>query len=224
MCQLIACRSRLEPLAGNTYCKWTVLRFNTHIGRHPTWFVECECGHRSIARQTDLMRGNSTQCRSCARYKHGYAFRGVADPTYVTWADARQRCNAPTHKNYPDYGGRGIKMCQGWDSFENFLADMGERPAGLTIDRIGNDGHYSCGHCQECLKNGWAANCRWATRRDQQRNRRDNRYVEYHGERMLLVEAAERFGINYSTIRYRLARGWSVEDALDTPVYESHTH
>jgi len=89
---------------------------------------------------------------------------------YQTWADIKHRCK---DTNNPHYGGRGIKICSGWaGSFESFYQDHGPRPAGLTIERIDNNGHYSCGHCEECASEGWVRNTRWATWKEQAANRR----------------------------------------------------
>jgi hypothetical protein len=97
------------------------------------------------------------------RVKHGHGYR---TPTYNSWDGMKQRCLNPRNPNYPSYGGRGITVCERWVSFENFLADMGERPAGLSLDRVDNDGGYEPG------------NCRWATRSEQQRNRRRSAYFD----------------------------------------------
>jgi len=107
----------------------------------------------------------------------------------------RQRCTNPNDASYPNYGGRGIFVCERWLDFENFLADMGERPEGMSLDRVDNDGPYS------------PANCRWATRTEQSRNTRRNRYVEVKGKRMLLADAARLLGISGGHATYRLQRG-----------------
>ena len=139
-------------------------------------------------------------------FKHAHCPGGTESPTYRSWRDMRARCEKPKLANWKDYGGRGIKVCDRWQSFENFLADMGERPAGLTLDRKDNEGHY----CKE--------NCRWATRKEQMRNRRPNRMITYQGRTLCMIEWAEQAGITRHTLKYRLNAGWSMQRALETPV------
>lgn len=118
-----------------------------------------------------------------------------------------QRCHSPSAKDYPRYGAKGIAVCDRWRfSFENFFADMGHRPTGKSIDRIDNNKGYEPG------------NCRWATIKEQNRNVSTNRYIEYAGERMLLIEWAERLGMKAVTLHSRLREGWTIERALTTPV------
>jgi hypothetical protein len=92
---------------------------------------------------------------------------------YRSWASMKTRCYNSNEAAYKNYGGRGIRVCEGWrTSFLNFYADMGKRPKNRTLDRKNNDGHYSCGKCPECIKNGWPMNCKWSTRRQQALNTR----------------------------------------------------
>lgn len=116
----------------------------------------------------------------------------------------KQRCLNVKHKSYAIYGGRGIKICDRWlESFEDFLADMGERPEGMTLDRIDVDGDYTPG------------NCRWATSETQSNNRTNNRLVEYRGVTQTLAKWARELGISRQALRYRLEAGWSVEEAMN---------
>lgn len=127
---------------------------------------------------------------------------------YRVWRSMIERCYQRTHPKYPRYGGRGITVCKRWrKSFFNFLADVGRRPAPkMTIDRENNDGNYEPG------------NVRWATAKEQARNRSSNRIVALNGERTSLIVACEKLGLRYGTIKRRLQRGWDETKALMTPI------
>ena len=141
-------------------------------------------------------------------HRHTAGARGVNRPTrtYNSWMAMRARCENKKNKAYPDYGGRGITVCPEWESFEAFLADMGEAPEGMTLDRRKNHEGYS------------KANCRWATRTEQNRNTRKNRMLTYNGKTLCLSEWATIVGIDIVTLHCRLRDGWSDERALSTPV------
>ncbi len=140
------------------------------------------------------------------RATHGCNRRGRRTSEYATWAVMLQRCNNPRNKKFPRYGARGITVCERWQSFSNFLADMGPRPTtGHSLDRIDNNGNYEPG------------NCRWATRSEQQRNTSTNHSVTFQGETLCLTAWAERTGISFSALKCRFRNGWSAEKALTTP-------
>lgn len=135
------------------------------------------------------------------RAKH----RMCGTKTHRAWCDMRQRCLNHSNPRYSDYGGRGIKICQRWDSFLNFLADMGIKPPGMSIGRIDNNGDYSPG------------NCRWESREQQQRNRRNSRILEWNGVRLTAVEWAEKLGMKENAIRSRIRKNWTVEKIITLP-------
>jgi len=116
------------------------------------------------------------------------------------------RCTNPNFPGFYKHGGRGIRVCERWHSFENFLADMGERPSGKTLDRINNNGHYEPG------------NCRWATTAEQSVNTRQNHFLTFMGETMTLSQWTAKMGLRRGCIGERIARGWSVARALTEPV------
>lgn len=169
-----------------------------------------------------LIRAERTTCLDCydpalhvsrliAVTKHGHA--AIRTPTYRSWQQMVQRCTNPNNTHYADYGGRGISICNHWRKFENFLADMGERPEGKTLDRHpNNDGNYEPG------------NCRWATRSEQARNTRVTILLEYEGQIKSIWSWAEENGMKCATLRLRLKRGWTASDALNRPVQKKTKH
>jgi hypothetical protein len=113
----------------------------------------------------------------------------------------------------------GIVVCDRWlNSFTNFFEDMGHRPSVThSVERINNEENYSCGKCDQCLANGWTANCYWATPKEQARNRCDNRNITFNGVTQCLKDWATATGIHGTTLASRLDRGWPIEEALTTP-------
>jgi len=141
-----------------------------------------------------------------APVKHGYCVGGHSR-TYRTWADMLSRCNNPNTKRYDRYGGRGIKVCERWNIFEHFLEDMGEKPPNTSIDRINND----MGYCP--------ANCWWAEKGMQDNNKSSNRLWTYKGKTQTLSQWAIELGLKVATLYSRFRAGWSVEEALSTPLH-----
>lgn len=139
---------------------------------------------------------------------HGHAKGGKKTPTWNSWRQMRRRCHDDRRKDYPAYGGRGITVCGRWQNFAAFLADMGERPTALhTLDRIDNASGYKPG------------NVRWATRRQQTRNRTSCRMIEFEGLTLPLVEWVERLGLEYSLVQRRISRGWHPNLAFTLPAF-----
>lgn len=138
--------------------------------------------------------------------KHGY----WGTRTYTSWYSMKQRCDCPNRPKYEHYGGRGISYDPKWSEFENFLKDMGERPFGMSLDRIDIDGNYN------------RENCRWSTQYEQNINRRDTSMLTYNGITKPRIEWAKEFNINHETLRKRLRVGLSVEEALTRPVKKNN--
>ncbi len=138
--------------------------------------------------------------------RHGHAGGGKKTPTYNSWQSMIARCTDPRNKAYANYGGRGIQVCERWMSFDAFLADMKDRPAGKSLDRINNNE----GYCPE--------NCRWATATEQHRNTRCDRLISVHGKTLCVADWCDFFGISRKTVSSRLRLGWNEADALFKPL------
>ena len=206
----------MNDLIGQKFGRLIVIkRMGNNKWGNLRWLCRCVCGKEKTIQGSHLKSGATKSCgclnrekTSIVNTKHGHLKNGKRSKTHIVWQHMIQRCTNLRDKGYPNYGGRGIKVCKRWqNSFENFLEDMGEVPEGYQIDRINNNGNY----CKE--------NCRWSTRKEQQRNKRDNHLETYKGKTQCLAAWAEEFDINYSTLCSRIFRsGWSIEKALTTPI------
>jgi hypothetical protein len=137
-----------------------------------------------------------------AKPRHGHAFPGAKSKTYMIWTSMRQRCENSAAKDFPRYGGRGITVCERWKSFEAFLADMGEAPRGMSLERRDNEGPY----CKD--------NCEWATRSTQQRNTRRARKYVVNGVELNVCQIEKNLGLSQGAVWHRIQSGWSVERAI----------
>lgn len=139
--------------------------------------------------------------------KHGHTLNRKQSSEYRTWIAMKQRCLNPKHKNYPEYGERGVFVCDRWkDSFEDFLKDMGYRPKGMTLERTDNNGNYE------------PSNCTWVTMKKQSNNRRSNKLIEFQGKIMNMKQWSETLNISYDTLKYRLSHGWPTRKAFCQPI------
>ena len=161
--------------------------------------------------------------KQAARFSHNHAHRKRWSAEFEAWHGMRARCRYQNHRNYKNYGARGIMVCQSWKTFVNFLSDMGSKlDPSRSLDRINSNGHYSCGKCNECKANGWPSNCRWATSEEQHSNRRNNRLITKNGRTMTAKQWADFTGISYKTVSGRINNlGWDPLKAISTPVFRS---
>lgn len=165
------------------------------------WLCRCDCGEQTFVAPQSLTRGNTKSCGCGKVGGHGHGL--YKTPEYRVWAAMIQRCTNENSAMWPDYGGRGIRVCERWRRFENFYEDMGERPTSkMTIERVDNDRGYE------------PDNCRWATRTTQNRNTRRSNMIEFQGETRPLTEWAEVLELSYDMLRGRLRRGWTFEQAV----------
>lgn len=197
---------KLLDLIGKKFGRLVVIRQeNSNQNKKSRWLCKCDCGKKTIIIGSNLKNGHTQSC-GCLHIKHGHSTTTKISKTYLSWGNMIQRCTNPNEKQYKDYGGRGITVCKRWMKFENFLEDMGERPKGHQIDRINNNDNY----CK--------SNCRWATRKEQMRNKRNNRTILFNRKTQCVAAWAEEYGINDGTLRARLNNGWSIKKTLITPV------
>lgn len=204
---------RTPDLVGSRFGSLTVQRSAHSDGKKRFWHFRCDCGKSCVKAGADVTkevkRGGTPNCgcltkrlMSTNRKTHGMS----KHPAYWVWRSMSDRCHLPTHQAYRNYGARGIRVCHRWRKFEAFWEDMGSTyRTGLTLDRINNNGDYN------------AKNCRWTTRREQGNNKRNNVYVRSRVGSLTVSQAAEFWGINESTLRYRIAKGWPHDKLMIPP-------
>lgn len=199
---------------GSVYGRWTVVSKpvkSTDKRVCRAYVCKCTCGIERLVRGSRLTAGASKSC-GCfivdrarlprpAMRTHGFGKTRF----FFIWRDMIRRCEDPRHPSFPDYGAKGITVCEQWHDIKTFAADMGLPADNLTIDRIDNAVGYQPG------------NCRWATRRQQQENRRCTRWIFINGARITIAEASRRFGVKYSTITRRIKSGWAHDRAVTKP-------
>lgn len=171
------------------------------------WLCLCDCGREHLVAGGNLRSGGTSSCGckrgtliSEANSKHGQS-GDDSTPTYLSWKSMHNRC-----RSHPRYHGRGIAICSRWSSFENFLADMGERPPRTSLERKDNNLGYT------------PENCIWATAKEQARNRETSHQLTFNGRTLSIIEWAEEIGVSERVISQRIQYGWSAERALTTPI------
>jgi hypothetical protein len=213
---------RFTDRSGQRHGRLVALRPLRKVGDQDIfWECRCDCGNAHIVRGASL--GVSTKSCGCLKLevaselltrlgaptrikpRHGHAALNQT-PTYHSWNSMKMRCVNRRSGGFTNYGARGISYDPRWESFDNFLADMGERPKGCQLNRIDNNG----GYCK--------ANCEWTTPLRNMNNRRNTHFVEYRGEKVALADLARSCGLKYITLRKRIEAGWGVDAAASLPL------
>lgn len=189
-------------LVGKIFNKWTVLKdAPKDKWNKRTLLCKCECGTESIVGYSNLVRGGSKSCRPCADHKHG---KIASHRLYRVWASMKSRCNNPNEFNYPNYGGRGITVCNSWLDFRGFIADMEDSyKEGLSLDRIDNNKGY------------FKENCRWTTSKEQSLNTRKAIQYKYKNQLVSQNTLTKILNVHKSVIVKKLQKGETIESIIN---------
>lgn len=205
----------VKDISGKRFGRLTAIEISHKANRRMIWECKCDCGNTVYAPTCNLSSGNTQSCGclnkelvAARSTSHGMSYTRE----YKTWLGMKKRCFYKNSTNYADYGGRGITVCKRWMSFENFHADMGDKPKGMTLDRVDTDGDYE------------PSNCRWATLEEQGNNQRGTKRFAFNGKNLTISEWGREVGINKHTLRYRLKHlMWDIERAVTTvPIKRKH--
>lgn len=174
---------------------------NDRFGR-TQWHCVCECGKEKVVALFRMTSGHTKSC-GCIKGQANATHRMRGTPTHNSWCAMKQRCNYPGSDEYKNYGGRGIRVCERWNSsFENFIADMGERPKGMSIERLDSNKNYEPG------------NCKWANDHEQARNRRSTIWVTRGGQTKCVKDWCDELGLSVDRVYGRIRRGATPAEAL----------
>lgn len=208
-----------RDITGRVFGRLTAVRVEAPPRPGKTrWVCRCCCGAECSVTVDHLTTGHTTSCgcwQEERRFKHGHAKRNATTGTYGSWKAMLRRCHDPKNPGWELYGGRGVRVCDRWNPseggcFANFLADMGPRPEGLELDK---DTRAGAG----CLLYS-PDTCCWATKEEQVRAMRSNRWVTHEGQTLIASDLARKAGLHPDVFTHRLDAGWDVQRALDTPV------
>lgn len=204
-------RTGMISLEGKVFGLLTVVRREGTYRKYAAWLCRCTCGLEVVVCGDHLRQGRR---KACARNGHTWA-GAKYPPNFIkeyrsehrSWEHMFERCRRRGNKNWKNYGGRGITVCARWKDFNLFVADMGRKPTPRhTIERKDVNGNYE------------PINCKWATQAEQMRNLRRSVYVEVQGVKVLLMDVADKLGLDRQIVYGRLKNGWSLEAALSIPV------
>ena len=201
----------MESLVGRKFTRLEVTSFSHKKGPTYYWNCKCDCGNLRKVTRCALISGTTKSC-GCLKGERGKAFlttHGMNNTRlYHIHENMKQRCLNPNTPKFKDYGGRGVKVCEEWNTFELFKewAYSNGYKEELELDRVNNDGNYE------------PSNCRWATRKQQTRNKRNNHILEFMGIKKCLVDWADLFSIPYGTLRSRIKHNWTTTKALICPI------
>lgn len=186
-------------MVGKRFGRYLVLSHQGCVRGRARLLCRCDCGIEKVV-MAQCLRAGTTQSCGCLNRDIVKSCPKIGNPThrdsksreYKIWAGIKKRCENPRSDAFSQYGGRGIKLSERWREYPNFLSDMGRCPPGMSIDRIDNNGHYE------------SANCRWADRKTQNRNRRNNRRIATESTTISAADFQRIFGVPYATAYYRL--------------------
>jgi|APGre2960657404_1045060.scaffolds.fasta_scaffold54728_2 hypothetical protein len=197
----------VPDLTNQKFGRLTVIGQGAHIGKAKAWNCICDCGNTKLVQTGNLRSGTTVSC-GCFKHEQNKAQKSntrhgkVKSSTYVSWQAMKTRCTNPKYKQYYNYGGRGISFPESWTEFKNFLADMGEKPVGYTLERIDNNKGYS------------KENCKWASRQEQATNTRTAKRLTYNNKTMCMLDWSRELKIPYDQIKNGFHKGLSAEQIL----------